>query len=349
MPAVAGRVVTGRLALTAERDSVRFGATTIEYEVRRSPRRHKTVQITVDGGGVEVIAPSATPGPEVRAIVAKRAAWILARLAEAGGAAGSAGTVSSPVPTPRRFVSGETLPYLGRNVRLIVEPAAAGTRSPEVRFDHWRFHIAVPPGLNDDFNAVTGGGVSGGGPGRVRASGGGPGGVGVSGDSAGDVGGGGAGGGPGGVGVSGSDAGGVAGGVGVGGDAGGVGGAGEGDERRERIRRAVVKWYRARASERVPACVARWHPRLGRGPAPRVLIRDQRQRWGSCAPDGTLRFTWRAVMLEPALIDYIVVHELAHLTVRSHSPEFWRIVTAAMPDAQHRRRRLREAGRSLPL
>ena len=298
MPAVAGRVVTGRLALTAERDSVRFGATTIEYEVRRSPRRHKTVQITVDGGGVEVIAPSATPGPEVRAIVAKRAAWILARLAEAGGAAGSAGTVSSPVPTPRRFVSGETLPYLGRNVRLIVEPAAAGTRLPEVRFDHWRFRIAVPPGL-DDFNAGAASRVSSG--------------------------------------------------VGVGGVAGDVGGAGDGGERRERIKRAVVKWYRARAGERVPACVARWHPRLGRGPAPRVLIRDQRQRWGSCAPDGTLRFNWRAVMLEPALIDYIVVHELAHLTVRSHSPEFWRIVTAAMPDAQHRRRRLREAGRSLPL
>lgn len=110
-----------------------------------------------------------------------------------------------------------------------------------------------------------------------------------------------------------------------------------------------MAWYRGRAEERLPASVARWQPRLGRGSAPRVLIRDQRQRWGSCAPDGTLRFNWRAVMLEPSLIDYIVVHELAHLSVRSHSPEFWRIVTAAMPDAQHRRRRLREAGRSLPL
>lgn len=111
----------------------------------------------------------------------------------------------------------------------------------------------------------------------------------------------------------------------------------------------MVAWYRGRAEERLPDCVARWQPRLGRGSAPQVLIRDQRQRWGSCAPDGTLRFNWRAVMLEPSLIDYIVVHELAHLSVRSHSPEFWRIVTAAMPDAQHRRRRLREAGRSLPL
>ena len=357
-------MVTGGPVSAAERDSVRFGATTIEYEVRRSPRRHKTVQITVDGGGVEVIAPSATPGPEVRAIVAKRAAWILARLAEASGAAGAAGTVSSPVPTPRRFVSGETLPYLGRNVRLIVEPAAAGTRSPEVRFDHWRFRIAVPPSLDDDFNAGIGGSVSGGGAGSVggvgghsasgvRVSDGGASGsgvgVGVGGGASGSgvgvgVGGGASGSGVGGVGGGASGSG--VGGVGVGG---GGGGAGDGGERRERIRRAVVAWYRARAGERVPACVDRWQPRLGRGPAPRVLIRDQRQRWGSCAPDGTLRFNWRAVMLEPALIDYIVVHELAHLAVRSHSPEFWRIVTAAMPDAQHRRRRLREAGRSLPL
>ena len=359
----------GLVAAAAERDSVRFGTTTIEYEVRRSPRRHKTVQITVDGGGVEVIAPSATPGPEVRAIVAKRAAWILARLAEAGGAAGVVGgSVSSPVPTPRRFVSGETLPYLGRNVRLIVEPAAAEARSPEVRFDHWRFRIAVPPGLNDGFNAgVSGdgaGGVGGHGASGVRVSDGGASGSGVgvgvgggaSGSGVGGVGGhgasgvrvsdGGASGSGVGVGVGGGASGSGVGGVGVGG---GGGGAGDGGERRERIRRAVVAWYRARAGERVPACVARWQPRLGRGPAPRVLIRDQRQRWGSCAPDGTLRFNWRAVMLEPALIDYIVVHELAHLAVRSHSPEFWRIVTAAMPDAQHRRRRLREAGRSLPL
>lgn len=346
---MAGRAITGGSA--AERDSVRFGATTIEFEVRRSPRRHKTVQITVDGGGVEVVAPSVTTRSEVRAIVAKRAAWVLARLAEAsgvlrtagsgaglipggglGGATGTFGSVSSPVPAPRRFVSGETLPYLGRNVRLIVEPSVSGARSPEVRFDHWRFRIAVPPSLGDGFS--TGGGVGGVGTG-----------IGGAGTDDGGMGGAGVDGGVDGVGAGGGN-GGVGDGFGV-----GVDGAGDGDggERRERIRRAVVAWYRGRAEERLPACVARWQPRLGRGAVPRVLIRDQRQRWGSCAPDGTLRFNWRAVMLEPSLIDYIVVHELAHLSVRSHSPEFWRIMTAAMPDAQHRRRRLREAGRSLPL
>ena len=59
----------------SERGSVRFGGTTIEYEVRRSERRKKTVQVTVDGGGVQVAAPAKTPETELRAIVRKRAPW----------------------------------------------------------------------------------------------------------------------------------------------------------------------------------------------------------------------------------------------------------------------------------
>ena len=60
-----------------ERDRVCFGNTTIDYEVRRSERRKKTVQITTDGGGVQVAAPMTTPDSELRAIVRKRAPWIL--------------------------------------------------------------------------------------------------------------------------------------------------------------------------------------------------------------------------------------------------------------------------------
>ena len=79
------------------------------------------------------------------------------------------------------------------------------------------------------------------------------------------------------------------------------------------------------------------------------MIRDQRQRWGSCAPDGTLRFNWRVMMLEPALVDYVIVHELAHLTVRSHSDDYWQLVIQVVPDAQERRRKLRAIGQSIPL
>ena len=63
--------------MVAERGKVRFGDTTIEYEVRRSRRRKKTVQVTVDGGGVQVAAPTTVPAGELQAIVRKRASWIL--------------------------------------------------------------------------------------------------------------------------------------------------------------------------------------------------------------------------------------------------------------------------------
>lgn len=239
------------------RDSVRFGDTTIEYEVRRSRRRRKTVQITVDGGGVIVAAPARTPYRELRDIVRKRAHWILRHASEA-----------MLQPEPLRFVSGETLPYLGRNLRLTVTPA--DVPCPEVRFDHWRFRVAVPRGL-------------------------------------------------------------------------------EGDARREAVRHAFARWYQARAAERLAAAVERWWPRLGRGSKSRILIRDQRRRWGSCSYDGTLRFNWRVMMLPPDLIDYIVAHELAHLTRRDHSSDFWALLAREIPDVQERRKRLREAGRSLPL
>ena len=62
-----------------------------------------------------------------------------------------------------------------------------------------------------------------------------------------------------------------------------------------------------------------------------------------------MRFNWRTMMLEQALIEYVVVHELAHLTHQNHSTDFWGLVSKAMPDVQARRKRLREAGRALPL
>ena len=76
----------------------------------------------------------------------------------------------------------------------------------------------------------------------------------------------------------------------------------------------------------------------------RVLIRNQRKRWGSCSSDGSIRLNWRIVMAEAALIDYVVVHELAHLAVMDHSPRYWSVVERALPDYKARRKRLNEVG-----
>jgi len=74
----------------------------------------------------------------------------------------------------------------------------------------------------------------------------------------------------------------------------------------------------------------------------RVTIRDQRTRWGSASRRGTLSFSWRLVMCPPEVLDYVVVHELAHLRVAGHSTEFWRLVDRHVIDSRAARRWLRE-------
>ncbi len=111
---------------------------------------------------------------------------------------------------------------------------------------------------------------------------------------------------------------------------------------------AMTRWYREQAAEWLSTCVERWVTRAGYGPS-RVLIRAQRQRWGSCGPDGTLRLNWRILMAPPALIDYVVVHELAHLRIKHHTPAFWAEVSRLLPDYQLRRVRLKELGPRLSL
>ncbi len=76
-----------------------------------------------------------------------------------------------------------------------------------------------------------------------------------------------------------------------------------------------------------------------------VAIRNQKTRWGSCTANGNLNFSYKLYFLPLALCDYIIVHELCHLTELNHSPAFWRLVESGLPDYKERRRRLREVER----
>ena len=116
----------------------------------------------------------------------------------------------------------------------------------------------------------------------------------------------------------------------------------------EVIRTAVVSWYRARAVDALTAMTADWSLRTGLVPRA-VLIREQKRRWGSCGPDGTLRFNWRLVMADPELLEHVVVHELIHLRHRHHQAGFWADVAQLIPDHRERRRRLNEVARTFPL
>ena len=116
------------------------------------------------------------------------------------------------------------------------------------------------------------------------------------------------------------------------------------DERTEKSRAAIERWYRRKASRLLPEIVAQWQAKVSSKKPAQVLIRNQRKRWGSCSSDGSIRLNWRIIMAEPALIDYVVVHELAHLAVMDHSPRFWKQVEHALPDYRARRKRLNEVG-----
>lgn len=118
--------------------------------------------------------------------------------------------------------------------------------------------------------------------------------------------------------------------------------------RGQQIEVALKTWYAHRAGEQVNEHLARWLPTLGNGTVPTVRIRNQKRRWGSCSHTGNLRFNWRLAMLEPALTEYVVVHELCHLTHMNHSADFWALVAQHLPDVKERRQRLREREATLP-
>jgi predicted metal-dependent hydrolase len=114
----------------------------------------------------------------------------------------------------------------------------------------------------------------------------------------------------------------------------------------EHTRARVVAWYRQRAEERLVARTQLWAT-LMRLTVPRVLVRQQAMRWGSCDSMGNLRLNWRIVQAQMSLIDYVIVHELVHLRHRNHDASFWRELGRVMPDYEARRALLKLLGPEL--
>lgn len=109
---------------------------------------------------------------------------------------------------------------------------------------------------------------------------------------------------------------------------------------REAIAHLVTGWLREQALACFRARIAHHLPLLD-VPEPAVRLSDARTRWGSCHAAGRIRLNWRLVHLPLWLVDYVIVHELAHLKEMNHSLRFWRIVGAVLPDYAARRREMR--------
>lgn len=110
---------------------------------------------------------------------------------------------------------------------------------------------------------------------------------------------------------------------------------------------AALHWLRTCATEWFALRTGHFAPVLG-VTMPLIRLSNARTRWGTCHPRGRIHLNWRLIHMPPALIDYVVVHELAHLHEPNHSARFWRHVEAVLPDHAQRRRTLRtEAHRFL--
>ncbi|HEV2075207.1 MAG TPA: SprT family zinc-dependent metalloprotease [Thermoleophilaceae bacterium] len=121
-----------------------------------------------------------------------------------------------------------------------------------------------------------------------------------------------------------------------------------GDEGAHALRAALERWYRRQArlevERRLDTAVERAGMSYGR-----LSIRGQRTRWASCSAAGAMSFNWRLLLAPERILNYVVEHEVAHLTVLDHSPRFWRLLAERFPRYLDHERWLRRHGPALRL
>jgi len=115
------------------------------------------------------------------------------------------------------------------------------------------------------------------------------------------------------------------------------------ERKRNAIQSLFAEWYREQAVRRIPPIVDRFARKAGLQPD-RLIIKDMKQRWGSCGKDGAMRINWRIMMAGMSLVEYVVAHEVCHLAERNHSAEFWKCLEAIMPDYAIRKEQLAVQG-----
>ena len=99
----------------------------------------------------------------------------------------------------------------------------------------------------------------------------------------------------------------------------------------------VEVWSRNQAQEILPKKVAAWAQKMG-VQYNNIVIKDQKTLWGSCSQKKNLNFSYRLIKMPLSIVDYLIVHELAHLLHFDHSPEFWACVASYIPNYKESRK-----------
>jgi predicted metal-dependent hydrolase len=113
------------------------------------------------------------------------------------------------------------------------------------------------------------------------------------------------------------------------------------------VKRAIKLWVRERATRLLPD----WIERISRKyvlPYRNLTIRDQKTRWGSCYVLKNINLNQKLIFLPPHLVDYVIIHELCHTQVLSHSTSFWKLVSTFFPNYKEARKQIRALAHEIP-
>ena len=111
----------------------------------------------------------------------------------------------------------------------------------------------------------------------------------------------------------------------------------------EEIRHNFEVWYRLRLREIIQREFPAWCKRIGAAPR-RVTLKNAKTLWGSCSSSGSVTFNIRLALIPPPLAEYVMIHELCHMSEMNHSPKFWALVAKYCPDYAVRRKELKTDG-----
>ncbi|TIV47668.1 MAG: M48 family metallopeptidase, partial [Mesorhizobium sp.] len=110
--------------------------------------------------------------------------------------------------------------------------------------------------------------------------------------------------------------------------------------------RRVADYLKREAKKEIERLVVKHTEAIGKR-AKAIRYKDTSSRWGSCTSEGNLSFSWRIMMAPPAVINYLVAHEVAHLKEMNHGPKFWKLCEKLCPDTDRCKDWLKRNGGAL--
>lgn len=120
------------------------------------------------------------------------------------------------------------------------------------------------------------------------------------------------------------------------------------EKQQEWVRGALLRWYKLQAQDLVEKRIGLYSGKMGVSPS-KVVIKEQKTLWGSCSGKNSIHINWKLVMAPLPVLDYVLVHELAHIKQKNHSKSFWTVVESILPGYREQVRWLKENGVTLML